>query len=94
MAKAQKQKEKEEAKAIAKANKEPSSTNKRSIIQMDDDGNIIKIYESVTLASNEVGVSPKSIRDAAKGVQKHAGGFVWKYKDEYDSEPIISSSDI
>lgn len=94
IAKAQKQKEKEEAKAIAKANKEPSSTNKRSIIQMDDDGNIIKIYESVTLASNEVGVSPKSIRDAAKGVQKHAGGFVWKYKDEYDSEPIISSSDI
>ena len=90
MAKAQKQKEKEEA----KANKEPSSTNKRSIIQMDDDGNIIKIYESVTLASNEVGVSPKSIRDAAKGVQKHAGGFVWKYKDEYDSETIISSSDI
>ena len=49
---------------------------------MDDDGNIIKEFESVTLASKEAGVSPKSIRDAAKGVQKHAGGFVWKYKDK------------
>ena len=82
LAKAQKQKEKEEI----QANREPNATNKRAIIQMDDEGSIIKIYESVTLASNEVGVSPKSIRDAAKGIQKHAGGFVWKYKDECDTE--------
>ena len=100
LVKAQKQKEREEAKAQkqkekneAKANREPSATNKRAIIQIDDNGNVIKTYESVTLASNDVGVSPKSIRDAAKGVQKHAGGFVWKYKDEYDAETIISTSD-
>lgn len=89
-AKVQKQKEKEEA----KANMEPSSTNKRAIMQMDDNGNVIKTYESVTMASNEIGVSTKSIRDAAKGVQKHAGGFVWKYKDEYDVETVISTSDL
>ena len=34
-------------------------------------------------ASKAVGISPKSIRDAAKGVQKHAAGYCWKYKDEY-----------
>ena len=78
--KAQKQKEKEAAKA--KKDAEPKSSVGRAILQMDDDGNVIKEFESVTLASKEAGVSPKSIRDAAKGVQKHAGGFVWKYKDE------------
>lgn len=79
-AKAQKQKEKEEAKAAKES--EPKASTGRAILQMDDDGNIIKEFESVALASKEAGVSPKSIRDAAKGVQKHAGGFVWKYKDE------------
>ncbi len=54
----------------------------RTIIQMDDAGNTIKEFKTISLASKEVGVSPKSIRDAAKGVQKHAGGFVWKYKDD------------
>ena len=54
----------------------------RGIIQMDDNGNIIKKYISISEAVRETGVNSKSIRDAAKGVQKHAGGFVWKYEDE------------
>ncbi len=62
--------------------KEPKINIGRSILQMDDDGNILKEYESIASASKEVGVSPKCIRDAAKGIQKHAGRFVWKYKDD------------
>lgn len=54
----------------------------RAIIQMDDNGTILKEYETIALALKETGVNSKSIRDAAKGVQKHAGGFCWKYKDE------------
>ncbi len=54
----------------------------RSIIQMDDEANVIREYETVTIASKETGINPKSIRDAAKGIQKHAGGFVWKFKNE------------
>ncbi len=49
---------------------------------MDDEGNVIAEYQTVTEASETVGISTKSIRDAAKGVQKHAAGFCWKYKDE------------
>lgn len=52
----------------------------RAILQMDEDGNIIKEFETITAASQEVGVNSKSIREAAKGIQKHAGGFRWKYK--------------
>ena len=61
---------------------------------MDDSGNVIREYESVTLASNKVGVSTKSIRDAATGVQKHAGGFVWRYKESCDSETLVSTTDL
>lgn len=64
-------------------NKSPKSKEKRgrAIIKMTDDGTVLAEYETVTAASNENCISPKSIRDAAKGVQKHAGGFCWKYKD-------------
>ena len=77
LAKAQKLKEKEDS--VVKTN------NKRAILQLDDDGNVIREFDSVTNASNEVGVNSKSIRDAAKGVQKHAGGYAWKYKDECEN---------
>lgn len=55
---------------------------KRPIAMMDDDENEISRFESVSAAAKEVGVSTKSIRDAAKGIQQHAGGYRWKYLDE------------
>ena len=43
-----------------------------------------KIYGSTCEAERETGINSKSIRDASKEVQKHAGGFVWRYADECD----------
>lgn len=59
-----------------------SSQGKRAVIQMDDEGHILRIFESVSEASKTVGLAPKTIRDAANGRYKHAGGFCWKYADE------------
>lgn len=73
-------KQKKAANSDAKES-EPKRSTSKAIIQMDDDGNMIAEYESVSVASKTVGVSEKCIRDTAKGVQKHAGGFVWKYKE-------------
>lgn len=53
----------------------------RHILQLDDSGNILNEYISVAEAVRNTGINSKSIRDAANGVQKHAGGYVWKYKD-------------
>lgn len=53
----------------------------RAIIQTTDDGVIIKEFETVAAAVRETGINSKSIRDAANGVQKHAGGYRWIYKD-------------
>jgi len=56
----------------------------KAIIQLTDDGMVVQEYETVTAAANAVGISTKSIRDAAQGVQKHAGGFCWKYKEQIE----------
>ncbi|MGN0356735.1 MAG: exonuclease domain-containing protein [Blautia sp.] len=57
-------------------------TTGRAILQLTDDMTLIKRYDTIAQAVRETGVNSKSIRDAAKGVQKHAGGYVWKYADE------------
>ena len=73
------QREKERKAESASLPKKPRG---RSIIQLTDEGTIIKEYESIASAVTDTGISSKSIRDAANGVQKHAGGFCWKYKDQ------------
>ncbi|MCD8355965.1 MAG: NINE protein [Clostridia bacterium] len=59
----------------------PKQQQGRAIIQMTDDGTIIKEFDTIASASREIGVNSKCIRDAANGVQKHAGGYCWKYRD-------------
>ena len=56
----------------------------RSIIQLDDDLNVIQRFETISEAVKTTGINSKSIRDAAKRIQKHAGTFVWKYEDEFE----------
>ena len=53
--------------------------NARIIIQKDDNNNVIQTYPSIAEAVRQTGINSKSIRDAANGVQKHAGGYVWEY---------------
>ena len=56
-----------------------SSGEARPIAAYTDAGVLVAQYSSIKDAERNTGVNSKSIRDAAKGVQKHAGGFVWKY---------------
>lgn len=76
----QKLKEKQE-KAELRKNTPKEPVTGRSIIQMNDERVIIKKYISIADAVRQTGINSKSIRDAAKGVQKHAGGYCWKYED-------------
>ena len=74
---------------ISEIAKLSASSGKRAVIQLNDNGAILRIYQSVSEASNYVGVSPKTIRDVANGKYKHGGGFCWKYADQlYDKESI------
>lgn len=51
----------------------------RKIIQFSLDGTYIRLYESISAAVRQTGINSKSIRDAANGKQKQAGGYKWEY---------------
>ena len=71
---------------VLKISKLSSERGKRAVLQLNDDGQIIKIYESLSEASKSVGLAPKTIRDVANGKYKHGGGFCWKYADQLTDE--------
>lgn len=68
---------KEEQKENKRAEKNRNS--KKKLRQYDDEGNLLAEYNMLKDAIDKTGINSKSIRDAANGKQKHAGGFVWRY---------------
>ena len=76
--KLEKAQQREEAR---KAEKPVSKPVGRSILQLSVDMELIKKHDSIANAVRDTGVNSKSIRDAANGVQKSAGGFKWQYAD-------------
>lgn len=54
------------------------------VLQYDDNGNILGEFSSISKAANKLGINAKSIWDTAHGKQKHAGGYGWIYKDDYN----------
>ncbi len=51
----------------------------RRMAQISLDGEILNEFQSVGEAVRQTGINSKSIRDAANGIQKTAGGFRWMY---------------
>ena len=68
-----------------KGGKSPSGIEKRSIpiLQFTKDGAFIKEWPSAIEAYRQLGIA--HICCCCKGQRKHAGGFVWKYKDRCDN---------
>ena len=50
------------------------------ILQFTKEGMFIKEWQSASEAERQLGISHSSIDACLKGILKHAGGFVWKYK--------------
>lgn len=59
----------------------PRKAGARPVAQCDEEGVVIRTFDSVAAAAAEVGIGASSIRSAANGKQKRAGGFCWKYTD-------------
>lgn len=83
--------EKAKIEAERKAKKEailsaPKKTKGKAVLQMDDDGNIIKEFETIADAAREIGIDNKCISDATKGKQKHAGGYRWELKENKEKD--------
>lgn len=52
------------------------------VVQMDENGNILCVYESVTSASQKTGIKRESIGHSINGRRKLGGGFVWAKQAE------------
>lgn len=57
------------------------SNRRKKIGQYSLDGEFIKLWDSAQDASEELGISIRSIRCCATGIYKTANGFIWKYKE-------------
>ena len=58
--------------------------NSKRVCQISLDGELIKIWDCATDASDELGVDQASISIVCKGKRKTAGGFVWVHETDYD----------
>lgn len=58
----------------------------KPILQYDLDGNFIKEWESMTIASAELNIGTRLIFKALNGISIQSNGFMWKYKilENYD----------
>lgn len=63
--------------------KNPSPRRKR-IIQLDLDGNLINIFDSVTEASNKLNIGRTTISSCLTKKLSTAGGYQWIYNKDYD----------
>jgi hypothetical protein len=73
--------------------RKPSERQKKSVVDryrkpvlmMNDDGEILRSFESATEAERQTGVCHQDILKCCKKLLKHAKGFVWRYADESNS---------
>lgn len=61
------------------------NTKAKKIVQLDLNMNIIKPFESIIKASNELNISDSNISSCCKGKRKTTGGFKFMYFDDYNN---------
>lgn len=59
---------------------------KKHVLQFSKDGQFIKEYSSVLDASECTKIGKSAIRNCLAHISKSAGGFIWIYKEEYDTQ--------
>lgn len=68
---------------IREIQRRSAETNKRAVVMLNDEGQVLQVFESVTAAAAAVSCDSKTMRDACNGKQKHARGYVWRYADAF-----------
>lgn len=63
----------------------------KKVVQLDKSGRLIKIFDSITEAEKETGI--RHISAVARGQRKYAGGYIWKFLNEYKQSEDNGSID-
>lgn len=56
----------------------------KKVLQYDKNNKLIKVWNCISQASEELGIDQSGISKCCKGKLKTCGGFVWKYADEIE----------
>lgn len=64
---------------------EAHSFQKKPIVLLDDNNNIIAEYDSISQASKLTGIDAGSLSNCCRGIRKSINGQVWRYKYEEDA---------
>lgn len=59
---------------------------KKPVVQLDLNNNYIAEYDSVLEAGEATGIWKGGISTVLHGSQKTAGGYIWRYKEDYENE--------
>ena len=54
---------------------------KKKVIQYDYEGELVKVFDSISEASKATEVNKSSIAKCCRGERKKAGDFIWKFLD-------------
>ena len=65
--------------------------NSKSIVQLDKEGNFVKEFSYISEASRELNIACQSISACCKGRRKSAGGYVWKYLDDFGNVTTLDT---
>jgi len=56
---------------------------KKKVIQYDFEGELIKVFDSISEASKATEINKTSIAKCCRGERKKAGNFIWKFSHNY-----------
>lgn len=58
----------------------------KCIVQLNKDGTFVREWAYIRLAGKTLNISESHISSCCRNKRKSAGGFMWKYKEEWESE--------
>lgn len=68
--------------------KRPNPKCRKSVVQLDLNGNYIKTWEAASIAGKALDIKPCSITLCCQKKYKQAKGFIWRYASEYFEEGV------
>lgn len=72
----------------ARVYSKPASQSRKSIVQCDTEGNLVRRFESVISASEKTGIKRTRISSVLTGSSKTAGGYIFVYENEFPIKDI------
>lgn len=61
-----------------------SKVQSRAVLMFDLEGNLIREYNSIINAAKDNNICKVAISHCCRGLTKTSGGYIWKYKDNFN----------